>query len=289
MNDFRSKYEKRDKDIIDYNCTDFLIGDELIRIREPVPENIVKGGYSVCIGAAQTFGPFVEKPYPLLLSKLLNFPVVNLGRGGTSALFFSRENYLSFINKGSFVVIQIMAARGVENSSFRPTNRGGQNNVVLKETGQIVKSKAYYRKLITSSDTDLIKQNILESRENWIKNYQVLLNSIHVPKILFWFSQRAPDYQEKFTKLRKLYSKYPQLVNESMVNTIKPFADEYLEFISKKGLPQKIISKEGGIPKLYRNGEVIIKKVNKYYPSPEMHEEAAQELFRICAKYSPER
>lgn len=278
-------YELRDQDIIDYNVTEILIGDELVRVRKPVPEKLNNDEYGVCIGAAQTFGPFAKKPYPLLLNEILDFPILNLGRGGASANFFLRQNIIDFLNNSRFVVIQIMSARGIENSTFRSSSKGGQKTVEIKATGEIVETRDYYKELIANSETDLMMKNVSESRSKWIENYKLLLNSIKVPKILFWFSQRDPVYQEEYTHLRKLFSKFPQLVNDEMVNSIKPFADEYVEYISQKGIPQKIIDYNGDMARLYLRTETIVRELNTYYPSPEMHTEAAGKLTKVCRKY----
>lgn len=278
-------YEERDKDIIDYNMTDLLIGSESFRIREPLPEKFSKNKYAVCIGAAQTFGCFSEKPFPLLLNNSLDFPVINFSRGGASASSFNRTLLLDFLNNSGFVIIQIMSARGEENSSFRPTKRAGQKTAINKETGQKVLTKSFYNELFDSGRIDKIKENVSESRNNWIKNNIALLKSIQVPKILFWFSRRSPNYQEKYINIRKLYSSYPQLVNEVMVDTIKSYATEYIECISNKGTPQKLFSLGGDTPILYKRSGKILKDTNTYYPSPEMHIEAAKKLQPVCEKY----
>ena len=56
-------------------------GHEDVDLTDPAP-------YFVCIGAAQTFGCFVAKPYPSLLADALDMRVVNLGLGSATPSVF---------------------------------------------------------------------------------------------------------------------------------------------------------------------------------------------------------
>jgi len=122
-----------------------------------------------------------------------------------------------------------MSARGEENSSFRPKEGESQRTVINREMGE-VDTKSAYIELIEKANIELDKIKIIvsESRGNWVKNNIELLKSIQVPKILFWFSKRTSNYQEEYSHIRKLFSSFPQLVNKAMVDSIKPYATEYI-------------------------------------------------------------
>ena len=64
-----------------------------------------------------------------------------------------------------------------------------------------------------------------------------------------------------------------------MVNEIKKYSDDYVECASRKGIPQPLISRFTGKPAVI-NGKTL----NRYYPSPEMHIEAANLLEAVCNK-----
>ncbi len=130
-----------------------------------------------------------------------------------------------------------------------------------------------------------------------------LLKKIKTPKILFWFSVRHPKYQENYNPNARykefirskisnvletvsqnrigfflgyapekyIYENFPHLINEQMMEVLKPHSDAYVECVTQVGLPQTLINFQG-------------EKVgtDNYYPSPKMHQEAAKLLYPVC-------
>ena len=190
------------------------------------------------------------------------------------------KELLKFINGGRFVVIQVMSARGESNSSAWSSLEYGQKYIFDIDKGWKVITKDFYKNLLLNKDINVVKKLVAESRENWVKNYINLLKQIRVPTILLWFSKRLQDYKESYESVRKLYGEFPQFVNHKMIHEIIPYADHYVECITKRGSPQPF-NKEVILYK--KEGEV--KKIqNINYPSPEMHEDAAESLELICSK-----
>ena len=117
-------YADPDWEVVDYQmyCLDSEVIDRqtntVLLLRGPKPQNLESGEYFVCIGAAQTFGRFCERPYPTLLQERLGLQALNLGRRGAGPSFFSKENdkLLGYINGARFAVIQVMAGRSEGNS-----------------------------------------------------------------------------------------------------------------------------------------------------------------------------
>ena len=149
----------------------------------------------------------------------------------------------------------------------------------------------YARRIAKIFGTMVAKKLVAETRNNWINNYRRLLSQIAVPKILFWFSKRGPDYKEKYHNLSALFNQFPQLVTLKMVEEIGNFSDEYVECVSKKGSPQPLFSRFTGEATTVdptRDRQDLGGKIwthNAYYPSPEMHQDAAKALTPICKKY----
>jgi hypothetical protein len=83
-----------------------------------------------------------------------------------------------------------------------------------------------------------------------------------------------------------LFETYPQLVNDEMVDALKGDAERYVECVSKRGWPQKIVDKNGAPSHFFSHmkspTEPVMIAENRYYPSPEMHEDAAALLAPIC-------
>jgi hypothetical protein len=281
----RTGYEQRDFEIVDYQT--YHIENIQAQFRGPKPQTLEKNQYFVCVGAAQTFGCFCEKPYPNLLQKQLNLQVLNLSCGGAIPdWFLQKRELIEYINNAKFAIIQVMSARTVSNSLFESQLSG--QKVIKRDSGIAITADEAYQQLIQTKDWHLLQKIVAETRQNWINSYKYLLEEIKVPKILLWFSIRKPDYQENYEQLEhqhQLFRNFPQMVNRDMINQIKSYCDDYVECVSSRGLPQLLISRFTDKPVTLTSFEGISQTHNNYYPSPEMHLEAANLLEPICKKY----
>ncbi len=77
------------------------------------------------VGAAQTFGRFVEAPFPAILSERLGLQALNLGVGGAGPRHFLAPRYLAVLNKAEAVVLQVLSGRSASNSMFNNSAGGG--------------------------------------------------------------------------------------------------------------------------------------------------------------------
>jgi hypothetical protein len=283
-------YAEPDWEVVDYQiyCLDLAVVDRQtgagLLLRGPAPKRMEKDDYFVCIGAAQTFGRFCEKPFPTLLHEKFGLDVLNLGRGGAGPSFFSKENeaLLDYINRAKFAVIQVMAGRSESNSLFESKGLGYYTRL---SDGVSLGCDEAFKDLLKESDRGLVEKIVAETRQNWAINYQDLLQKIKVPKILLWFSERKPNYKESYSNVYKLFGDFPQLVNAAMVDEIRKYSDKYVECVSKKGLPQPLVSRFTDKPTTVIDPWGGTWKKNWYYPSPEMHLIAANALEKACQQF----
>jgi len=295
-------------EIVDYQG--YILDQTDLWFRGPQPQSLEPGKYFVCLGAAQTFGCFCEKPYPLLLQEQLQFPTLNLGYGGAGPYFFLKHQALwDYINNAKFVIVQVMSGRSESNSLF---DSGGLEHLTRRMDGVKIGAQDAYQQLLEKNysphpealekwrrkivgfltENPKVKEIITETRQNWVENYHQLLNKIKVPKILFWFSKRKPDYQERYSSLGALFGEFPQLINLEMINQIKGNCDDYVQCISHQGSPQLLVSRFTGQSITINLAEDPDRQDfeqqwthNNYYPSPEMQIDATRFLAPICQKY----
>lgn len=242
--------------------------------------------YIACVGAAQTFGRFVDKPYHMLIASALGIEALNLGRGGASSTFVAENPILmEHVNRAPLVVVQILSGRSQSNSMFQILDNGMRG--INLETGQACSAPEFYTWLM-GKDKELTRRIVEETRTNYIRSMTQLLDAIKPPKILLWFSNRTPEYQERLGgSLVDLFGQFPQFVNRIMVEALRGHADAYVECISRRGIPQPIVDR-GVFPVIFDGAPLpppspeSIVTVNTYYPSPEMHEDAAALLIPVC-------
>ena len=193
---------------------------------------------------------------------------------------FNSPNHLELLNSAEFVVVQVFSGRSESNSYFDNSKGGGRRGVRLKD-GKVLTFEEFLREFTVSEPTKLVKQVINETRYNYVNNMIRLLNGIRRPKVLFWFSRRLPKYDPDFTTVSGVLRGFPQLVDDEMLNEIRPWCDMYIECVSSKGLPQKLWPSQHEIPGTSLNMGMLF---NRYYPSPEMHAEAADLLAIACRR-----
>lgn len=270
-------YSQRDYEIVDYQA--YQIPGLPYTFRGPKPD-LNSGDYVAFIGAAQTFGCLCEHPFPDLIQQKFDVDILNLGMGGAGPEHFDDPKLLDLINNAKAVVVQVMSARSVENSYMKDCT----GIITIRETGEKVSSKEAYRRVLDQSE-DFARKIVEETRRNYVGTYRNLLNKITVPAILLWFSVREPHYIDDFSSVKSLFNSFPQMVNQAMLHEIATECDDIVNCTTNRGIPQKLISRFNG-----KRTSIIDAPGNKpkthnyYYPTPEMHEDAAKSLEHVVAK-----
>jgi hypothetical protein len=308
-----SGYQRRDAEIVDYRMYE-LPGTRL-SFRGPAPDTLAAGDYFTCIGAAQTFGCFCERPFPALLAEQLGLPALNLGYGGAGPEFFDRHESLDrYINGGKFLVLQVMSGRSQSNALF---DCRGLEYLVRRSDGAAVsaydgywdllngvpaaRGRVLWRRVLRRALPKLVLPRLLaaprvrrvvdETRRGWVDAYRRLLSRVEVPVVWFWFSKRAPAYTESLADVDTLFGEFPQLVNEAMVAAVRAQCEAYVECVTRRGSPQPLFSRFTGAPATVNPaldrpdlGGGAPWTHNEYYPSPEMHQDAAAALRPACER-----
>jgi hypothetical protein len=279
-----ANYQEHDWDVVKYDL--YYLEDFYRPLRGPRPPSLESGAYFTSIGAAQTFGRFVARPFPLLLAERLGAGSLNLGTAGAGPRFFvEHPELLRYANAGAFAIIQVMSARSEDNSLF---SSGGRELLTRRGDGVTVGAEPAYQGLLAVHPAEYVRHVVEETRRNWLASFRALLATIRVPRVVLWFSERDPDYQERYDDVYTLFGKFPQLVNSRMLEEVRARADHYVECISSRGMPQLLRSRFTGLP----SGTVVGRAdlgwdtsgYNRYYPSPEMHEDAAEALQDVCGR-----
>lgn len=271
-----SLYQTLDRSFVDY---------ELFRI--PGVDRDLRGPrvdldkpYVACIGAAQTFGRFCQRPFPALLGKSLGIPVLNFAIGGCGPEMYRREPHLGILRRSKLVIAQVLSGRSASNSAWR--SNGGDINGVCLSDGRIDRQEPVLRDLLATKSRDYMARIVAETRADFSQHFAGLLDSLGTPSILFWFAKRKPDYVTRYDDLWGMLSDFPHLIDRPTMDAIRPHASDYVECLSSRGLPQRLWSAETAVEGTVRESDGFL--YNRYYPSPEMHEDAAKALLGPCRR-----
>jgi hypothetical protein len=311
----RSNYQARDDQVADYEM--YQLSGTGLWFRGPQLADSRPGSYFACIGAAQTFGCFCETPFPALLSQRLGLPALNLGYGGAGPEFFARQDSLfTYLNNAQFVVLQVMSGRSQSNSRFESR---GLELLKRRSDGKSMGARQAYQELLNGPRAvrslplgrlsrrlakmvaaPALRDLVAETQTRWVESCFRLLSRIQVPVILFWFSKRRPDYTPSLRNISALFGEFPQLVDAKMLAGVRPRCQGYVECVTDRGCPQPLFSRFTGEPVTVdpSNDRPDLKESepwthNRYYPTPQMHEDAASALLplllRLCDRTEPTR
>jgi hypothetical protein len=268
-----TQYQTRDWDVVDYQM--YVIPGLRYTLRGP---KVAEGArhYASIIGAGQSFGVLVRDPYAHKLARDLSMEVMNLSVGGSApALYLGNPAAIAACNASSLCIIQILGGRSSHSTYFE--SRDGKN--MLRPRGSklpFVPGDTAYEAMF-ASEPPIVPQIVIgEVRANWTKEMLQLLALIKVPKILLWFSERSPDaLPETFTTYRQAAGKFPHFVTRKMIDEIRDYADDYVEVVSTRGMPNRLTNRFTGEPARILLGDgAKPASEDPYYPSPEMHEDA---------------
>jgi LPS sulfotransferase NodH len=282
------QYQKRSWQIADYKCRWCSDIGEFIRAdhREPGPGE----RFIMAFGSAHTFAPYVLQGYTNLLASDLGLPLLNFGIGGAGPDFFARpgvrEKFIKQCNQAAVVIFQVMSCRTM-GSSVLPKGKDPKNSLIMDVGGKLVQfdsERAMTELRRAGRDRDLATHLKL-IRESWCDLMKTLAAEITAPKVLFWFSNREPKYEEKWPQspgTDTIFGNFPQLINEKMIGDIQPHFDSYVEVVYPD-LPEPLINRfSGKQTKAVFGGSLLEDQswlsINDYYPSTAMHRTAADAL-----------
>ncbi len=273
-------YQTRDHELLDYGLWE-APGLPGLWFRGPALDLASSDGHITCLGAAQTFGVYVDNPFPQLLSQRFGLPVWNLGVGGADPGFFLEHPALfPLINRSSLVICQIMTARSSPNDRMSRSRVAGMAGDT--ERGDHVVATDIWRRLL-DDEPDRIEHSIAQSRQSWHRDVERLISMIEVPRLDFWFSPKPLDRPVDVSKTSSvgMIDVYPQFVTGADLDVLGDAAPLVACHSSRNQRFPLRSRHTGKVVEVDYDGATGIgwrETHNAYYPSPEMHWDAAHDL-----------
>lgn len=275
-------YQQLDGPHFDYALT-AVPGIDGHRFRGPLPP--LDAPFIACIGGAQTFGRFAVDPYPAQLSRALGVPCLNLGLGGAGPRFALSPPVLQLLARARLVVVQMFSGRSASNALF--DNTDGRNFGRVVGTDAWMSFEQFLEELMQRADRPLLERTVAETRDDYTFAMESLARAIPAPKVLLWLSRRRPAYRIDWSTPWGVLAHYPQLVDQDVVDRLKPGHDAYVECVGEAGLPQRLWPSEVAVDGTQRGADGWLE--NRYYPPPELHEQCAELLLGPCRELLVQR
>lgn len=235
--------------------------------------------YVAMLGSTETYGKFVEEPYPALLEKTLDKSCVNLGHVNAGVdLFLHEEMIIDIASKASATVLEVPGAHTLTNRFYAVHRR--RNDRFLRASNML---RTIYREVdfteihftrhllgrLRATSADKFDIVVAELQEAWVARMKALLTRIPGDVLLLWVSDHRPEEAD----LTGIDGSDPMFVDRAMLDKVLPFATDLVEVVVS---PEEIAEGQRGLVHDELEAPAAAAMLGT-----KAHEKAARELARV--------
>lgn len=195
------------------------------------PRRRIDGSYLTFVGGTETYGKFIEKPFPALVEKTMRQTCVNLGcvNGGID-VFVNDSTIVEICQRADMTVVQLMGANHLSNRFYSVHPRRNDRFVKASTVLQAIYDDVDFSEFsftrhmlgaLHSASPDRFDIVVNELRQAWSARMKYLLGLIGPRVILLWFSEDALNDDHWSERPGQLQTD-PLFVNLSMVEELRP-------------------------------------------------------------------
>ncbi len=242
------------------------------------PARRLDGDFVAVLGGSETFGQFVDMPFPDLLERALGIDCVNFGvaNAGPDA-FLADPDILASCIRARMTLVQVFGALNQSNAFYRVHPRHNDRFIApkpaLKELFPEVDFTEFHYTRHLLGELERLSprrhgQVRAVLRATWTDKMRQLLTRVHGPVILLWIASRRPT-----APADRLADGDPPYVTGAMVATLQGLGAEMVAAPAVAG---------GGLAgKTFDSSQ---RRAARLLPGPEIHGPVSQML---AAKIRP--
>ncbi len=201
------------------------------------PQRQLDGKYVVCLGSTETFGEFVNEPYPTLLEDALERPCANMGlREAGIEAFLSSPGLLDLTAGARVTIIQAMGAVNMSNRLYTVDPRRNQRFIRASKRLKALYPEINFREFeLTGHMFNTLARTCLERLQDvrrelqasWVARMRELMAHVGGHTIVLWLSDHAPYSRETGGTI----CRDPVLVDRAMLNALRACGAEIVEVV----------------------------------------------------------
>lgn len=201
------------------------------------PKRKLDGAFCAMLGGAETYGRFVEVPFPALVEERTGSKVVNLGcvNAGIDA-FAADPSVLDVCSGARLTVVQVLGAQNMSNRFYavhpRRNDRFLRASTLLKTIYRDVDFTEFNftRHLLTALRADNAEKFAMveeELKEAWVARMKTLVAKINARVVLLWLSDHDPETYTTCTE----HGGDPLFVDREMLERVRPYVSGVVEVV----------------------------------------------------------
>jgi len=191
--------------------------------------------YLAFVGGTETYGKFIEKPFPALVEKAMRQTCVNFGcvNGGIDA-FVNDPTVMGICADADLTVVQIMGANYLSNRFYsvhpRRNDRFLRASTVMQAIYHDVDFSefSFTRHMLGALHAKSIERFdtvVKELREAWLARMRNMLGQIGNKTILLWFSEDEMSDEHWADRPDQLQVD-PLFITASMIDELRPMVKD---------------------------------------------------------------
>lgn len=204
------------------------------------PKRRLNQPYFAFIGGTETYGKFIDRPFPTLIEKDIGRTCVNFGcvNGGVDA-FVNDPTIMAACHDAELTVVQIMGANFLSNRFYsvhpRRNDRFLRALTVLQaiynevDFADFTFTRALLSKLhaLSPERFDIV---VTELRKAWVARMRNMLGQIGPNAVLLWFA-RKPMSDDPWNAVHDPLQVDPLFITKSMIDELRPLVRDVVEAV----------------------------------------------------------
>ncbi len=200
------------------------------------PRRDMTGDYIAMVGGTETYGKFLERPFPALIESALGVETVNFGCVNAGVDVFAGEAaMIGACRNARVTVVQVVGAQNMTNRFYavhpRRNDRFLRASALLKAIyNEVDFAEFSFTKHLLSVLQSLSPERFAVVREElqaaWVARTKLLISKIEGKTILLWFADRAPEDDSAGGLGRD-----PLFIDRDMIEAIRPCVSEVVEVV----------------------------------------------------------
>ena len=227
-------YEHAGGDSLDY--MPYRLGQSRIAFRGPQPD--LSGNPVVFLGSTETYGKYVEDPFPSLVAGMTGQVCVNLGVMNAGVdVWLAEPSLLEMARRARLVVIQVPGAQNMSNRYYtvhprRNDRFTGASQVMKMMFREIDFTEFHFTRHMLGALAARAPERYAvlraELQHAWLARMRLLIDRIGGGKILLlWFADHAPTGPETPYGL----GRDPLFVERGMIDQLRPLVSDVVEAV----------------------------------------------------------
>ncbi len=202
------------------------------------PKRKLEGDYVAYLGGIETYGKFIEVPYPALIEQETGIKSVNLGcvNAGVDA-YIGDKHLVEICDKARVTVIEITGAPNISNRFYAVHPR--RNDRFLRASSllstiyrEIDFTEFNFTRHLLSSLAEVSPEKFVmvekELRDAWVARMTSLIQQIGGKVVLLWLSDHSPDDPSPGFDAETT----PMLVDRRMLDAVTCRASQVVEIVA---------------------------------------------------------